>query len=552
MAQRATPCAWREGAKEKPLWGFRFINVVQLAMAWWAYRERFIQLRDLRCWFGCHELDIRRQHLGPDRKPRLTIAELARITGGGEASVRASVRRLTRVGLLTWPRGDVATAVRFAHSPEQLRVGQREQPKVGLGEQLAETEPSAGVVPPGVEPLAGAAPLDGFWHMLEGIPNNRRKVPVPRQVLLLMAGGATRAVIATLLGQMLCGLFYRRRNGSGECWPVGACKVSWIAETFGVGMSSVKHARQHLVKLGLLVARETHQLAMNRHGFFYELNLDWKRPDRAVVDNSTVEGRSSQQVSNESTPLLAANRPESTPPRENRELSSRVQPPETSLRHPGFAPTGSSTKKRACSGAPDRRNILPEDLHDTGRLLELFPQFARAGFVDERSENDLNAIVAAAEHARTIGSRNPCGLFAAIVRSFPNRGTPPEELPVRDRLWSYVTQSDEHAARERLKHHLGEVRPPRVEPKLKQRPRKLSADAELVRLLRANLRRARHTGDAFELLQRERPEWTRTRWDQAVAELSGVQARTAPKEPDSFADLVSAAVGEGALPVLQA
>ena len=51
----------------------------------------------------------------------------------------------------------------------------------------------------------------------------------------------------------------------------------------------------------------------------------------------------------------------------------------------------------------------------------------------------------------------------------------------------------------------------------------LSADARLVQVVRAAVARADYRGDAFPLLKRQQPEWTRDRWDQAAAELDGHQ-----------------------------
>ena len=55
------------------------------------------------------------------------------------------------------------------------------------------------------------------------------------------------------------------------------------------------------------------------------------------------------------------------------------------------------------------------------------------------SEADRLRFLAAAEHARAVGTVNAPGLFARIVR----RG-----------LWSYSTQADEDAAARRLREHL--------------------------------------------------------------------------------------------------
>ena len=49
--------------------------------------------------------------------------------------------------------------------------------------------------------------------------------------------------------------------------------------------------------------------------------------------------------------------------------------------------------------------------------------------------------------------------------------------------------------------------------------RELSDDARLVQAVREVAARAGLRGDPFPLLKREKPEWTRERWDRAVAEL---------------------------------
>jgi hypothetical protein len=116
--------------------------------------------------------------------------------------------------------------------------------------------------------------------------------------------------------------------------------------------------------------------------------------------------------------------------------------------------------------------------------------------------------VAAAEHARIIGTKNPCGLFVRLVRGG---------------LYHFATADDEQAASVRLRKHLfGAPAEPRasVGPIFRSGPA-LSADARLVAAVRAAAARVRYRGDAFPLLKRQKPEWTRERWDQAVAELGG-------------------------------
>ena len=44
-------------------------------------------------------------------------------------------------------------------------------------------------------------------------------------------------------------------------------------------------------------------------------------------------------------------------------------------------------------------------------------------------------------------------------------------------------------------------------------------DAKLVQAVQAAAKRSGYRGHAFPLLKRQKPEWTRERWDKAVAEL---------------------------------
>jgi len=106
-----------------------------------------------------------------------------------------------------------------------------------------------------------------------------------------------------------------------------------------------------------------------------------------------------------------------------------------------------------------------------------------------------------------VGSANPCGLFAALVRR---------------QHWYFVTDSDEDAAQARLKQYLYGT-PVRAAPPPALLPPELSPDAAIVRYLRTQLARAGWHGDTFGLVYREDPAWTRERWDRATAELAQVQ-----------------------------
>src|SRR5215813_11106858 len=85
----------------KPEGGFRFISVMQLCMAWWAYKTRLIRLIDLRVWFAAHEVVARRCQLKTGQQPVYTCEELHTLVGGARG-IPASVQRLTRAALLSW------------------------------------------------------------------------------------------------------------------------------------------------------------------------------------------------------------------------------------------------------------------------------------------------------------------------------------------------------------------------------------------------------------------------------------------------------------------
>jgi len=107
-----------------------------------------------------------------------------------------------------------------------------------------------------------------------------------------------------------------------------------------------------------------------------------------------------------------------------------------------------------------------------------------------------------------VGSANPCGLFAALVRR---------------QQWHFVTDSDEDVAQARLKTYLYGPAAPRAAPP-PAAPPALSPDATIVRYIRTQLARAGWQGDAFGLVSRGDPTWTRERWEHAAAELAQAQA----------------------------
>jgi hypothetical protein len=445
-------------ARRKPAGGFCFISVAELASAWWVYSERLIRIADLRAYFACHEAKARRCGGRVGESPRFVLDEIRGLTGVPISKLRRSINRLEAAGLLSWSE----SALSFG---DGLSLG------------------------------------PGFAAFLAKLPNNARRVPVPRRIVRLIAGGSRPALIACILGHLLRCLYYRK----GQVQPEGRCKASWVAETFGVSLRRVKEARAELVRLGWLIPEAAPQWALNRWGASVSINLDWHRLDGVPASSGEPK----------STPPRADSVPKSAPPESDKKplRESNNQKPATG------GPAGfSNSDGQGGENSPTLRNVVPADLRDTGRLLSLYAEAVRLDLVSD-SESERLKFVAAAEHARVIGTKNPCGLFVRLVRA---------------KLWHFLTQDDEDTASLRLKRHLFGS-PRREEPPSAPRAAVLgpvlSVDARMVQAVQNAAKQVCFRGDAFYLLRRERPDWTRDRWDAATAELSGETKSVHVSEP---------------------
>jgi hypothetical protein len=149
--------------------------------------------------------------------------------------------------------------------------------------------------------------------------------------------------------------------------------------------------------------------------------------------------------------------------------------------------------------------VRVEDLKETGRLLRLHAQAVARGLVGS-SEADRLRFVGAAEHALGLGAGRPAALFMYLVRG---------------RLWRYLTQADEDRAHARIKRELRGAPPSGAGPGswACREVAGPSADAELVREVRAATIRAGVYRDPYPTFARLNPGWTRERWDRALSEL---------------------------------
>ena len=470
------PAAAERPTPARPVGGFRFVTTTQLAMAWAALQAKQIRYRAFRVYFACHEIVERRRAYEngcrqagerPSGKQKFTLEELHRLVGGvGGAHLRADLRVLEHLGLLRWSESNIA----FAEGPDELR-----DPAPALS-------------------------------MLGRIEGRCRRVPIPRQTTRFIAGGARRVVVATMLGHLIRCVFYKGKN---RCSAEGSCAASWIARVFGVSRANVVEARAHLESLGWLTRLESDHWHRQRHGGRAIVNLAWKRPvthdGLNVVDATERPDRSggASKGATESRPRPTLSATESRPPDSNRELLTEYKNQEPAKRGPIGASSAETRRK-----SPTMRRVVPDDLSDTARTLELLEDAKRCKYVGG-GEADRLKFVAAAEHARTVGDRNPCGLFSWLVRGG---------------RWQFITQSDEDAASQRLKgYFFGSAREREKPPQVVYSRPALSADAKLVVAVKRVAGQHRLSCDPFHLLHREYPDWTRERWERAESELTATR-----------------------------
>jgi hypothetical protein len=99
-------------------------------------------------------------------------------------------------------------------------------------------------------------------------------------------------------------------------------------------------------------------------------------------------------------------------------------------------------KKSTFLPSPTLRNILLQDLKDTGRLLDLYAQATQAEIMSG-SEAERLTFVGLAQHVLACHPENVGGLFRQLLTR---------------RCFHFVTQEDEDAAHQRLKQHLYAVK----------------------------------------------------------------------------------------------
>jgi len=453
-----------EEAEGPPVGGYISVSVLQIAMVWFAFRERLIRWRDVRAYFAWLEAAASRDAHERATKARVyrryELCEVDRLVGGrgGQRVNRESVNRLQHAGLMTWSE----SRIEFTVSPDRIPV-----PDLG-----------------------------GLWAMLDVVASpgswlRSRRVPIPRRTVREIAGNLKRSVVACILAHLIRCVFKHRDGFRYE----GSCKATFVASLFGIDERQARRARKHLESIGWLGIEDSEHWHRQRFGGRAVVNNSWGRPAAEPNAVTCLPCRTPEKCTRLPGPVSDVETP----------TDYKNQKPAGGGRSGFLKEEGPEEKNR-----PTWRDIKRADLRDTGRTLELFDDAVGRGVLD-RSEHSRLMFVAAAERAAIRGTSNPPGLFRRLVEQ---------------KLWHHITQGDEDAAHERLKRYFGHARAPEERPVQKAwSPPKgpaLSDDARLVQAVQVVARQHR-IDDAFHLLRRERPDWTRERWGRAVEEIENAR-----------------------------
>ena len=502
---------------------FRPISTHQLALIWWLHIEGQITRRQLRITFAAHELHERRRYTAPEHRgcAHYRTEELASLVGGrgSETALRAlrtDVRHLAAIGLVEIGE----KAIRFAESAEQL---------------------------------TGDLDLSRFWDFFSQLPNRNRTVPVPRRTLRALAAGFSRAVTGVMLAMLLRSVFWKRtRGGGGEYTTDGRAKLAWIASTFSLSRRAVTDARAHLIELGWLEPMETHQWERNRWGVRDIVRVDWSHKAAAATEQDREQP--SEQVAEQPAHDPDVENPagggrecagESASPHRHSEGES-ASPINRSALPTGDLKTrklGATTpdlmgswerrKKRAGKdGAPNIRDIRPEDLADTERLFDLHGQALALGMNFEGELGELH-FLALANRARTRGQR-PAALFFDLISNH--------------RI-AFITIADEEDGRRRqAMHRHGDQIYERTAPPEAQYEQPIYSVDEAIVLRCEKACPTLSPEELFRAARSRLPDgWTLERWERAHFSLRVKDARRWSDASDEMFDCSDGNYAAGAL-----
>ncbi|MEM6674819.1 MAG: hypothetical protein AAF726_18370 [Planctomycetota bacterium] len=457
-------------------------------------------LRQLRCYFGLHEMVERRRYTRRAERPLFTITELSRLVSGrgsetALAALRTDLRRLSALGL--------------AHAqPHEITF-----------------------------PAAFGALESECSAYLDAVGEGRsltRPVPVPRRLLRALAGGFRRADTLYIVATLLRSLFWKKREG---CITTdGRIKSSWVAEHFGLSLRAVKGARAHLREIGWLRDLEAPHWLVQRYGAHTLVNVHWSPAGEQTADEvdtpgAVGEGRGTDPQGG-SAPRTAESRGGSAPPRQDQNTPLKRN---LNTRRPaqGAGPTGVLAKDQGGEGErgrgteregrsvttqaapPSIRDVQPHDLRATDRLLELYRQACDVGLAKGGEAGRMD-FLSFAHRARARGNR-PGAMLVWLLR---------------EQKREFITLSDEEAAARTVREHndgpdtraSGHDGCPDALRSARDE-RGLSEDEQVVeRCIRTAKDRRVRVRDPF-VIARKVKGWSRERWETAYWSYQRTQAQ---------------------------
>jgi len=371
--EKATPSYPR--VVSKPVGGFRAVGLLQICMAWWAYRTGVLrEYLDFRVYLALHEFDeqrltarrVRARNRLPSSPSRISrpllVGEVRGLVASpSERLVRASLARLEAFGLVAIGE----TGIIFAPDLFHLKLDDTNLKVIEL------------------------------HRSCRGCEVSTRRLPVPRLMLKHIARGAPPAVAATVMGHLVRSV----RWVGKEIHVSGSCTAGFISDFFGVDLRSVRRGRAYLREAGWLVPD-----VESNSDFGSVPNLVWSPPSRREA------GRRAESACTDLSPPRPESDTKMSPPTYSSQLrsGSRSQPqPRRKLE--------ALEKRERASAGPRLSDVTDDVLADPGGVNALFDQAVSHGWVN-RTESDRLRFFAAAERAKRVATENPCGFFAAIVR----------------------------------------------------------------------------------------------------------------------------------------
>lgn len=496
---------------ERPRGGYTLVPAWLLLAVWSAYAEGRVSLLGLRVWFALREtlerrrayvLGLRKEGKPPREglKARYALEEIEHLLGGG-GGARAALEELRSARLVQLSEDRLAFPREVASL--QLTASQRER----------------------------------FEATLALVENHQRKVPMPREVLALLAKEGTRTLIATTLGYLLRALYFR----GGTCKSGGAVKAAWIAEVFQVSLRGAHEARARLFSLGLLFPVKKPTWYEKRYGQWAVLRLYWRHrrsereearslaqaPERQAAGpfcGCSGEGQVAPQKIPAGVGALPGGNSAGLRNTGNSPSEKKHQKPASAdagvckqgagknAEEPGER---SAPKRRALSQAHSGGKLFTlerEDLRDPKRFGALQGELERRGWIRPGQEREAWECRA---HALSKG-KDPVRLFVSLLK--------------RPEIRRFISGEDEREAGLSMQAFLRAEAPPALltlggaqAPK----PTRIDPEVELVwRVRRALGRVGGMTEENLAQVLRKLPGWDLERWREAERKERALKAES--------------------------